>query len=72
MPSIKSQGSAEQQAKWMPLCFNLSIIGTYAQVRIKVSNHAQAAMRLRSVLMQPRPEAATWGTEASPGQQDRQ
>lgn len=32
IPSIVSQGDAEQQAYWLPLCFNLSIIGTYAQV----------------------------------------
>ena len=32
IPSILSQGSPEQQAKWMPLCLSLQIIGTYAQV----------------------------------------
>ncbi|GFH25621.1 acyl-coenzyme A oxidase, partial [Haematococcus lacustris] len=31
IPSIRSQGTPEQQAHWLPLCVNLSIIGTYAQ-----------------------------------------
>ncbi|KAG2435906.1 hypothetical protein HXX76_007101 [Chlamydomonas incerta] len=34
IPSILSQGSAEQQAKWMPLCMGLKIIGTYAQTEL--------------------------------------
>ena len=32
IPSIMSQGSQEQQQKWLPQCFNLNIIGTYTQV----------------------------------------
>ena len=35
IPSIMSQGSQEQQDKWLPLCFNLRIIGTYAQVCVQ-------------------------------------
>jgi acyl-CoA oxidase len=34
IPSIRSQGSAEQQAYWMPRCMNLEIIGTYAQTEL--------------------------------------
>ncbi|GLC45233.1 hypothetical protein PLESTB_000722200 [Pleodorina starrii] len=34
IPSIMSQGSSEQQAKWMPLCMGLKIIGTYAQTEL--------------------------------------
>ncbi|GLI67460.1 hypothetical protein VaNZ11_011657 [Volvox africanus] len=34
IPSIVSQGSPEQQAKWMPLCMDLRIIGTYAQTEL--------------------------------------
>ncbi|KXZ49049.1 hypothetical protein GPECTOR_23g135 [Gonium pectorale] len=34
IPSIMSQGSKEQQAKWMPLCMGLQIIGTYAQTEL--------------------------------------
>jgi hypothetical protein len=34
IPSIRSQGSPEQQAKWLPLCYNLNIIGTYAQTEL--------------------------------------
>lgn len=34
IPSILSQGTPEQQAKWMPLCMNLNIIGTYAQTEL--------------------------------------
>jgi acyl-CoA oxidase len=34
IPSILSQGSPEQQAKWLPMCYKLQIIGTYAQTEI--------------------------------------
>jgi hypothetical protein len=34
IPTILSQGSPEQQAKWMPLCMSLQIIGTYAQTEL--------------------------------------
>ncbi|KAL6761791.1 acyl-CoA dehydrogenase/oxidase C-terminal [Haematococcus lacustris] len=34
IPSIRSQGTPEQQAHWLPLCVNLSIIGTYAQTEL--------------------------------------
>ncbi|KAG2488798.1 hypothetical protein HYH03_012598 [Edaphochlamys debaryana] len=34
IPSIMSQGDPEQQAKWMPLCMGLKIIGTYAQTEL--------------------------------------
>uniref|UniRef100_A0A383WBN6 Acyl-coenzyme A oxidase n=2 Tax=Tetradesmus obliquus TaxID=3088 RepID=A0A383WBN6_TETOB len=34
MPTIMSQGDAEQQAKWIPPCLNLQIIGTYAQTEL--------------------------------------
>lgn len=34
MPSILSQGTPEQQAKWLPLCNSLRIIGTYAQTEL--------------------------------------
>lgn len=34
IPSILSQGTPEQQAKWLPLCNSLRIIGTYAQTEL--------------------------------------
>eukprot|EP00878_Enallax_costatus_P005125 GHUV01005387.1.p1 GENE.GHUV01005387.1~~GHUV01005387.1.p1 ORF type:complete len:651 (+),score=176.60 GHUV01005387.1:188-2140(+) len=34
MPTILSQGDPEQQAKWLPPCLNLQIIGTYAQTEL--------------------------------------
>lgn len=34
IPSILSQGTPEQQEHWLPLCYNLSIIGTYAQTEL--------------------------------------
>jgi len=34
IPSILSQGTPEQQAKWLPLCNRLQIIGTYAQTEL--------------------------------------
>lgn len=34
IPSILSQGTEEQQAKWLPLCMNLQLIGTYAQTEL--------------------------------------
>ncbi|GAX78870.1 hypothetical protein CEUSTIGMA_g6309.t1 [Chlamydomonas eustigma] len=34
IPSIMSQGDSEQQSKWLPLCFNLSVVGTYAQTEL--------------------------------------
>ncbi|GBF98378.1 peroxisomal acyl-coenzyme A oxidase [Raphidocelis subcapitata] len=34
IPTIMSQGDAEQQAKWMPLCTSLQVIGTYAQTEL--------------------------------------
>lgn len=34
IPSILSQGTAEQQAKWLPLCNSLRIVGTYAQTEL--------------------------------------
>lgn len=34
IPSILSQGTQEQQAKWLPLCNRLQIIGTYAQTEL--------------------------------------
>jgi hypothetical protein len=34
IPSILSQGTPEQQQHWLPLCYNLSIIGTYAQTEL--------------------------------------
>eukprot|EP00879_Flechtneria_rotunda_P021197 GHRR01022330.1.p1 GENE.GHRR01022330.1~~GHRR01022330.1.p1 ORF type:complete len:634 (+),score=214.56 GHRR01022330.1:589-2490(+) len=34
MPTILSQGDSEQQAKWLPPCLNLQIIGTYAQTEL--------------------------------------
>lgn len=34
IPSILSQGSPEQQAKWLPLCNSLKVIGTYAQTEL--------------------------------------
>lgn len=33
IPTIKGQGTDEQQAKWLPLAQTLQIVGTYAQVR---------------------------------------
>lgn len=34
IPSILSQGTPEQQAKWLPMCNRLQIIGTYAQTEL--------------------------------------
>jgi hypothetical protein len=34
MPTILSQADPEQQAKWLPLCLGLQIIGTYAQTEL--------------------------------------
>ena len=34
IPSILSQGTEAQQAKWLPLCMNLQLIGTYAQTEL--------------------------------------
>lgn len=34
IPTIMSQGSPEQQAKWLPLCMSLQVIGTYAQTEL--------------------------------------
>ena len=34
IPTIQGQGDAEQQKAWLPLCYNLSIIGTYAQTEL--------------------------------------
>lgn len=34
MPTILSQGDPEQQAKWLPACLSLQIIGTYAQTEL--------------------------------------
>ena len=34
IPSILSQGTMEQQEKWLPACYNLDIIGTYAQTEL--------------------------------------
>ncbi|KAI8467455.1 MAG: acyl-CoA dehydrogenase/oxidase C-terminal [Monoraphidium minutum] len=34
IPTIMSQGDPDQQAKWLPLCMNLQIIGTYAQTEL--------------------------------------
>lgn len=34
IPSILSQGNPEQQAKWLPLCNSLRIVGTYAQTEL--------------------------------------
>ena len=33
-PTIKLQGSPEQQAYWLPLCESGTIIGTYAQTEL--------------------------------------
>ena len=34
IPSLLSQGSREQQAKWLPKCLSLEVIGTYAQTEL--------------------------------------
>ncbi|PSC69663.1 peroxisomal acyl-coenzyme A oxidase 1-like [Micractinium conductrix] len=34
IPTILGQGTPEQQAKWLPLCNRLQIIGTYAQTEL--------------------------------------
>jgi len=34
IPTLQGQGDAEQQKAWLPLCYNLSIIGTYAQTEL--------------------------------------
>ena len=36
IPAIKGQGTAEQQAKWLPLAETLQIVGTYAQVETTI------------------------------------
>ena len=34
IPSLLSQGSPEQQAKWLPMANRLQVIGTYAQTEL--------------------------------------
>lgn len=34
IPTILSQGTREQQDRWMPLCMDLRLIGTYAQTEL--------------------------------------
>lgn len=34
IPTLLSQGTPEQQAKWLPMCNRLQIIGTYAQTEL--------------------------------------
>lgn len=34
IPALMSQGSPEQQAKWLPMAQKLEIIGTYAQTEL--------------------------------------
>lgn len=34
IPTIQGQGDAEQQKAWLPLCYNLSVVGTYAQTEL--------------------------------------
>jgi len=34
IPSILSQGTPEQQQHWLPLCYSLAIVGTYAQTEL--------------------------------------
>ena len=34
IPALMSQGSPEQQAKWLPMAQKLEIIGTYAQTEM--------------------------------------
>ena len=34
IPTIQGQGDPEQQKAWLPLCYNLSVIGTYAQTEL--------------------------------------
>jgi acyl-CoA oxidase len=34
IPTIQGQGDAEQQAAWLPLCYSLAVIGTYAQTEL--------------------------------------
>ena len=34
IPSLMSQGSPAQQAKWLPMAQKLEIIGTYAQTEL--------------------------------------
>jgi len=34
IPTIRAQGTPEQQAKWLPPSYNLKIVGTYAQTEL--------------------------------------
>lgn len=34
IPTIQGQGDAEQQKAWLPLCYSLAVIGTYAQTEL--------------------------------------
>jgi acyl-CoA oxidase len=34
IPTIQGQGDAAQQAAWLPLCYSLAVIGTYAQTEL--------------------------------------
>eukprot|EP00475_Leptophrys_vorax_P021923 TRINITY_DN2979_c0_g1_i2.p1 TRINITY_DN2979_c0_g1~~TRINITY_DN2979_c0_g1_i2.p1 ORF type:complete len:685 (-),score=208.09 TRINITY_DN2979_c0_g1_i2:62-1846(-) len=34
VPTIEGQGTKEQKEKWLPLCYTLAIIGTYAQTEL--------------------------------------
>lgn len=41
IPTIRSQGTEEQKAKWLPLAESFQIIGTYAQTELGHGTHVQ-------------------------------
>ncbi|KAL9665068.1 hypothetical protein QQ045_020477 [Rhodiola kirilowii] len=41
VPAIKSQGTEEQQAKWLPLAYKMQIIGCYAQTELGHGSNVQ-------------------------------
>lgn len=40
-PVILAQGSAEQQAKWIPKCRRYEVVGCYAQTELAHGNNVQ-------------------------------
>lgn len=41
IPAIKGQGTEEQQKKWLPLAYNLQLIGCYAQTELGHGSNVQ-------------------------------
>lgn len=41
IPAIKGQGTEDQQQKWLPLAYKMSIIGCYAQTELGHGSNVQ-------------------------------